>query len=45
MVFAIEKDTEFNMKNASTFSKFNEIDEIKLPAEAKDAQPLTGATQ
>ncbi|WP_410501968.1 LppX_LprAFG lipoprotein [Exiguobacterium acetylicum] len=45
MVFAIEKDTEFNMKNESTFSKFNEIDEIKLPAEAKDAQPLTGAGQ
>jgi hypothetical protein len=45
MVFAIEKDTEFNMKNEATFSKFKEISEIKLPAEAKDAQPLTGAAQ
>lgn len=45
MVFAVEKDTDFTMTNQSTFSKFNEINEIKLPAEAKDAQPLTGAGQ
>ncbi|OIN66849.1 hypothetical protein BLD48_09030 [Exiguobacterium sp. KRL4] len=45
MAFEIEEGTEFTMKNASTFSKFNEIKSIALPAEAKDAQALPTGDQ
>jgi len=45
MAFEIQEGTEFTMKNESTFSKFNDIQSIELPKEAKNAQELPNGNQ
>ncbi|AFS71608.1 DUF6612 family protein [Exiguobacterium antarcticum] len=45
MAFEVDGQSEFTMKNESTFSKFNEIKSIELPTEAKDAQELPSSKQ
>lgn len=45
MEFEITEGTTFKMTNESTFSKFNAIESIELPEEAKEAQSITDMNQ